>query len=237
MGGCRARRTAVGAVRRSAIRTVEPSWCVPSSATWRSRARDCGRVVAGRHLGHHAVSMSPLCKALPERVTPELEYLQVKWAAYFPYRQATALLKEVLPLDKGVSFSGTRQRIRAVAKELDAEVERDIANQPKVVADVPVSESANVASVSVDSAWLNHHSSPKSRQACARRSSAPVALVAAIHPRTPREHRCRASHICRPCSPRVRVCAQGSAVGGSATGSVSLPKRCRAQRASDRDQR
>ena len=113
--------------------------------------------------------MSPLCKALPKRVTPELEYLQVEWAAHLPYRQATALLKEVLPLDKQISFSGARQRIHAVARQLDAEVERDIANQPKATAiadtTVPRRESTNVACVSVDSAWLKHHSTPKGRQA------------------------------------------------------------------------
>jgi len=47
---------------------------------------------------------------LSNRVTPELEYLQVKWAADLPYRQATAMLNEVLRLDKGISFSGTRDR-------------------------------------------------------------------------------------------------------------------------------
>ena len=101
-------------------------------------------------------STSPLCKALPKRVTPELEYLQVKWAAHLPYREATALLKEVLPLDKGISFSGTRDRIRAVGKELDAEIERDVAKQPKAVADSLVRESGKVAAVSVDSAWVRH---------------------------------------------------------------------------------
>jgi len=44
----------------------------------------------------------PLSKALPSRVTPELEYFQAKWAAHLPYRQATGMLKEVLPLDKGI---------------------------------------------------------------------------------------------------------------------------------------
>ena len=113
--------------------------------------------------------MSPLCKALPRRVRPELEYLRMEWAVHLPYRQATALLKEVLPLDKQISFSGTRQRIHEVARQLDVEVERDIANQPKATAiadsTVPRRESTNVACVSVDSAWLKHHSTPKDRQA------------------------------------------------------------------------
>jgi len=66
----------------------------------------------------------PLSKALPSRVTPELEYLQAKWAAHLPYRQATSMLKEVLPLDKGISFSGTRDRIRVLGMQIDADIER-----------------------------------------------------------------------------------------------------------------
>ena len=30
-------------------------------------------------------TISPLAQALPKRVTPELEYLQTKWAAHLPY--------------------------------------------------------------------------------------------------------------------------------------------------------
>ena len=99
-------------------------------------------------------STSPLCKALAKRVTPELEYLQVKWAAHLPFRQAAALLKEVLPLDKGISFSGTRDRTHAVGKALDAEVESEIALQPPASASESPRQADNVSCVSVDSAWL-----------------------------------------------------------------------------------
>ena len=99
-------------------------------------------------------STSPLCKALPKRVTPELEYLQVKWAAHLPFRQAAALLKEVLPLDKGISFSGTRDRAHAVGKALDAEIERNIAQPPQALASESPQHADNVSCVSVDSAWL-----------------------------------------------------------------------------------
>ena len=94
-----------------------------------------------------------------------MEYLQVKWAAHLPYRQATALLRELLPLDKGISYGSTRQRILVAGKALDAEVEREIASRPKTVADDQIRESASVASVSVDSAWLTFRSGPKSRRA------------------------------------------------------------------------
>jgi len=62
----------------------------------------------------------------------------------------------MLPLDMDISFSGTRDRIHILGKQLDADIERDIAKLPQTVADVKVRESSHVASVSVDSAWLRH---------------------------------------------------------------------------------
>ncbi len=97
---------------------------------------------------------SPLCKALAKRVTPELEYLQVKWAAHLPFRQAGALLKEVLPLNKGISFSGTPDRTHTVGKALDAEIDHDIALQPPASASEAPRRADNVSCVSVNSAWL-----------------------------------------------------------------------------------
>jgi hypothetical protein len=37
------------------------------------------------------------------------------------------MLREVLPRDKCISFSGTWNRIHALGKKLDADIERDIA--------------------------------------------------------------------------------------------------------------
>lgn len=110
-------------------------------------------------------TVSPLCGAVPRRVTPELEYLQAKWAAHLPYRQAVELLREVLPLDKGVSLGSTRRQALAVGQALDAEIERDIVSMAKPVEGGQVRESSGVDCVSVDSAWLRFSSSPKSRKA------------------------------------------------------------------------
>src|ERR1035437_4079449 len=87
----------------------------------------------GAKQGEPRRSVSPLSKAVPQRVTPELEYLQAKWAAHLPYRQATELLQEVLPLDKGISLGSTRRRILAVGNALDAQIERDIASKAKSI--------------------------------------------------------------------------------------------------------
>ncbi len=139
------------------MRTVFGKVEVPSPRLW-----ECS--CAGRPYGASR-SVSPLCKAVPKRVTPELEYLQAKWAAHLPYRQATELLREVLPLDKAISLGSTRRRILAVGNALDAEIERDIASGPKPIDGDQVRESSSVGCVSVDSAWLSFSSSPKSRKA------------------------------------------------------------------------
>lgn len=48
-------------------------------------------------------SFSPLARLLPQRSTPELVYLETKWAASMSYGLTSALMKEVLPLDKPIS--------------------------------------------------------------------------------------------------------------------------------------
>ncbi|MNT01453.1 hypothetical protein D3C72_1359190 [compost metagenome] len=74
--------------RSTVVRTVYGKVTVNSPRLWSWRTPRC--------------VVHPLSKALTNRATPELEYLQAKWASHLPYRQATAMLKEVLPLDKGI---------------------------------------------------------------------------------------------------------------------------------------
>ena len=219
--------------RSIVVRTVYGNVAVRSPRLW---ACPC-RAVAGTVRS----SVSPLCEALPKRVTPELEYLQVEWAAHLPYRQATALLKEVLPLDKQISFSGARQRIHAVARQLDAEVARDIANQSNAaaVADttVPRRESTNVACVSVDSAWLKHHSTPKGRQAI--RAEAKLRSPWSPAPTLQRHVNIvagRAAFADR--APRVYAYVHKQVPSAAERlNQFPRPERCRAQRTRDGDQR
>src|SRR6266487_2945573 len=46
----------------------------------------------------NARSNSPLADRFPERTTPELRYLEAKWAALLPYGVTIDVLEEVLPL-------------------------------------------------------------------------------------------------------------------------------------------
>jgi len=134
--------------RSTVLRTVYGKVTVKSPRLWSCACQRTARTP--QHVVH------PLSNILTRRVTPELEYLQAKWAAHLPYRRATAMLKEVLPLDKGISSSGIRDRILDLGRQLDADIERDIAQLPRSVADEQVRESSHVAAVSVDSAWLRN---------------------------------------------------------------------------------
>jgi hypothetical protein len=116
-----------------------------------------------RSRGTRRHTFSPLSEGLSRRVTPELEYLQLKWAAHMPYAAATALLKEVLPLQECVSATGAKTRIRVAGAELDAQIEREIAEMPKADVISNAIESPEVTAVSVDSAWLKHCAPPKQK--------------------------------------------------------------------------
>ena len=56
-----------------------------------------------RHCGERLIA-SPVSELLPERVSPELRHLQAQLAAQLPYRQAAALLEELLPETGGLKL-------------------------------------------------------------------------------------------------------------------------------------
>ena len=74
---------------------------------------------AGKAAG---ASFSPLTQVAPTSMTPELEYLQVKWAAHLSYATATALLSEVLPTADTISVSGVKRRVRVAGAALEQAV-------------------------------------------------------------------------------------------------------------------
>lgn len=106
--------------------------------------------------GTSSKSFSPLALALPLRVSPELEYLEVKWAAHLPYAVATTLLKETLPVDQAISTSGLRNRVWAVGQALDDKAESTIRGER---AYPPTNSECKIIALAVDSAWLRHRPS------------------------------------------------------------------------------
>jgi len=65
-------------------------------------------------------SFSPLADLLPERTTPELRYLQAKWASLVSYGVTVDLLEEVLPLH--VSQTTLIRHLQQVAERLEGEL-------------------------------------------------------------------------------------------------------------------
>lgn len=65
-------------------------------------------------------SFSPLAEILKERSSPELLYLQSKWAALLPYDLTVKLLGEVFPLN--LSASSLKEQIRRLAERCESEL-------------------------------------------------------------------------------------------------------------------
>jgi len=60
-------------------------------------------------------SFSPLSKRLSERTTPELAYLEAKWASLMSYGLTVEILSEVLPLEGQVNTTSVRRQVERVA--------------------------------------------------------------------------------------------------------------------------
>jgi len=65
-------------------------------------------------------SSSPLAELLSERTTPELRYLEAKWAALLPYGVTVDVLEEVLPLQ--ANHTSVYRHLRQVAERLEGEL-------------------------------------------------------------------------------------------------------------------
>ena len=98
-------------------------------------------------------SFSSLAQVVPTSMTPELEYLQVKWAAHFSYAAATTLLSEVLPIADTISVSGVQRRVRVVGAALEHESARAALSAVRPQHDHAPEQ---LAALAVDSAWLKH---------------------------------------------------------------------------------
>jgi hypothetical protein len=66
---------------------------------------------------HKHNSFSPLARLLPERISPELNYLESEWASLMSYGMTTKLLEEVLPLK--THHSSVRHNAQQTATRLE----------------------------------------------------------------------------------------------------------------------
>ena len=67
-------------------------------------------------------TFSPLAELLPERTTPELLYLEAKFAGLASYGLSAKLLAELLPLGRSLQASVVRRHVQATAQRLEAEL-------------------------------------------------------------------------------------------------------------------
>ena len=71
------------------------------------------------------LTFRPLTELLPESTTPELRFLETKWASLISYGMTARLLKDVLPLDETLNATTIQNHTLAVAQRCEEEVEED----------------------------------------------------------------------------------------------------------------
>ena len=64
--------------------------------------------------------MSPLAALLPERTSPELLYLETKFASLVSYGLTTRLLGELLPVERPIGAERVRRHLFRVARSHEA---------------------------------------------------------------------------------------------------------------------
>ena len=67
-------------------------------------------------------SFSPLAELLPEHTTPELLYLETKWASLSSYGISVKLLQDVLPFDEPLEAVTIRNHVCTLAERLEDEL-------------------------------------------------------------------------------------------------------------------
>ncbi len=71
---------------------------------------------------HEEKSFGPLQGLLPEHVSPELLFLEVKWGSRMAYAPGCDLLHDVLPVDEKLNAETTRQHLFQVAERIEGEL-------------------------------------------------------------------------------------------------------------------
>ena len=93
------------------VRTVFGKLALPSPRWYGCRCESGTRV-----------SYSPLAQVLPERTTPELLYLETKYASLMSYGLSVNILSELLPIGKDLNETTLRKHQQRVAERLEKEL-------------------------------------------------------------------------------------------------------------------
>lgn len=60
---------------------------------------------------------------LPEHTSPELQYIETRWASYMSFQQTSKLLQDILPLHGTLNGSTIRNHLHKIAKRQESELE------------------------------------------------------------------------------------------------------------------
>jgi hypothetical protein len=67
---------------------------------------------------HESKTFSPLADLLPEHTTPELLFLETKWASLMSYGMTTQLMEDVLPMDEPLNAFTIRSHVLEATSKL-----------------------------------------------------------------------------------------------------------------------
>src|SRR5664279_3445590 len=104
---------------RAGTRTPARSWCAACSV---GAAVAVPPARAGQAQRQRSRTFQPLAELLPDRTTPELAYLQARFAGLVSYGITAKLLGELLPLGRRLHPAVVRRQTQAVAQRLEDEL-------------------------------------------------------------------------------------------------------------------
>jgi hypothetical protein len=64
----------------------------------------------------------PMRARLQGRVSPEMVYLETKWASLIPFAKVADLLRDVLPVEKSVNSESVRTHLQATAERMEQDL-------------------------------------------------------------------------------------------------------------------
>jgi len=106
-------------------------------------------------------TFSPLAALLTEHASPELLYLETKWASLVSYGVTVDLLKDVLPIDRA-NISTVRRDLNKIAARAEAELDRELPCSGQGVPDVRQDEADPVV-VGIDGGYVRNWYAKKRR--------------------------------------------------------------------------
>ena len=99
-------------------------------------------------------TFSPLTALLTEHASPELLYLETKWASLVSYGMTVDLLKDVLPLDRA-NISTVRRDLNKIAARAEAELDGELPCSSQGAPDVRQDEADPVV-VGIDGGYVRN---------------------------------------------------------------------------------